>query len=63
MRPNDMQADVVREIGELLADPDLDAEELGLAAFTLARFIDSGLVTESDASAMLADRIWRATTW
>jgi hypothetical protein len=57
--PYDMQADVVREMGELLADPCLTADELALVVVTLERFVHSGLVTQTEAGAMLADRTWR----
>ena len=56
----DGQADVLREMGELLACPDLDAEELGRVLLTLEAFVRSGLVTQADADAAIADRIWRA---
>ena len=49
MRPHDAQAEVVREIDALLAEPDLDAEEL-------ERFIGTGLITQTTADEMLADR-------
>lgn len=57
-RPGDMQADVLAEMRLLLAEPDLDADELALIAQTLERFVGSGLVTQTEAGEMLADRRW-----
>lgn len=54
MRPNDCQSELLWEMGNLLRDPDLDAEELGRAVITLDRFVCSGLVTQTEAGAMLA---------
>lgn len=54
MRPNDMHSELLWEMGNLLADPDIDAEELGRAVITLDRFVCSGLVTQTEARALLA---------
>ena len=59
MRPNDMQSELLWEMVTLLDDPDLDAEDLGRVAMTLEQFVGSGLVTETEAGDMLADRRWR----
>ncbi len=56
MRPHDMQADVINEIGALLCEPDLDAEELGRIVLTIDRFVRSGLITETRAAKLLAPR-------
>lgn len=57
MRPYDLQSEVLREIEALLACPDLDAEELGRVLLTLEGFVQSRLVTPSEAEALLADRM------
>jgi len=60
MHWNDMQADVIREMGELLACPDLSAEELGYTVLTLDALIRAEQISEATANDMLADRMWRA---
>jgi hypothetical protein len=53
MRPHDLQSELLREMSTLIADSDLDAEELGRVVLTLDGFVRSGLVTQTEDGDML----------
>lgn len=61
MRPRDGQQHVIEAIKRQLDHPALTAEQFGRILLTLDGFVRSGLVTQTEASAMLADR--RGDTW
>ena len=56
MRPYDGQAELLEDMAIFLGWPSLDAEWLGRIVLVLDWFVCSGLVTQTEARAMLADR-------
>jgi hypothetical protein len=53
---HDLADDLVREMGELIAEPDLDGEELGYIVLGLGALVGAGVVAEACADDLLAAR-------
>lgn len=56
MNPHDGQSEVLWNMKNLAADSDLDAETLGKLVLTAEGMVHSGLVTQTWADKLLADR-------